>query len=65
MAVPVVDCAPAVMGGVCFTVIVIKLARIIGRRFDAGEALNYPPPNFIDVNVVFTFHYLKCMASMY
>ena len=56
MAVHIVGCAPAVRFGVSFRVMVIKPGRFIRRRFDRGEAL---------VNIVFTFKYLKYMASMY
>ena len=33
---------------------VIKLARLMRRRFDLGEALKPPPPNVHDVNIMFT-----------
>ena len=34
-------------------------------QFDPGDALNYFFLNFHDDNIVFTFHYLKYMASTY
>ena len=39
-------------------------ARLMRRMFDPGDALNYLPPNFDDVNIIFTFLYLKCRATM-
>ena len=46
-----------------------QVRRLSGRafprcRFDHGEALNSPPPHFHDVNVVVTFHYMKCIARI-
>ena len=36
----------------------IRWARILDK------CLNFPP-NCLDVNIVFTFHYLTCISSMY
>ena len=50
-----------------FRVMIIKRGRLMRRRLDPGETLNCILcfPNFHDVNIVFTFHYLKCISSMY